>query len=130
VSVDPARKVALSAKRIVVKIGSSILTKDGALRVRMFSDIARQVASLRAEGRKVVIVSSGAIAIGSRDLGWDHPGRSIPEKQAAAAVGQIGLVEIYRKRFAKHDIQIGQVLVTRNGLEDRERYLNARHTHT
>jgi len=129
-SIDCSRKAASRARRIVLKVGSSVLTKDGVLRVRVFSDIARQVAKLREDGREVVIVSSGAIAIGSRDLGWDHPGRSIPEKQAAAAVGQISLVEIYRKRFAKHDIQIGQVLVTRTGLEDRERYLNARHTLT
>jgi glutamate 5-kinase len=79
-------------------------------------------------GREVVIVSSGAIAVGRRTLGWDHPGRSIPEKQAAAAVGQIGLVEHYQRRFARHGITVGQVLVTRQGMEDRERFLNARHT--
>ncbi len=127
-SIAPARKVAARARRIVVKVGSSVLTADGALRERVFGDIARQVATLRADGREVVIVSSGAIAIGSRDLGWNHPGRSIPEKQAAAAVGQIGLIEIYRKRFARHDIRVAQVLVTRTGLEERERYINARHT--
>ena len=73
-------------------------------------------------------MSSGAIAIGSRRLGWTHPGRSIPEKQAAAAVGQIGLIEIYQRRFARFDRQVAQVLVTRGGLEERERFLNARHT--
>ena len=123
-----ARREARQARRIVVKVGSSVLTDRGALRPRVFSEIARQVSALRAEGRDAVVVSSGAIAIGSRDLGWDGPGRSIPEKQAAAAVGQIGLLEIYRKRFARHGHRVAQVLVTRAGLEDRERYLNARHT--
>jgi glutamate 5-kinase len=123
-----ARNVAARARRLVVKVGSSVLTRDGRVRSRAFSDVARQVSALHDEGREVVLVSSGAIAIGSRALGWDHPGRSIPEKQAAAAVGQIGLSEVYRRRFAARGKKVGQVLVTRTGLEDRERFLNARHT--
>ena len=129
-SATNARHSAAVARRIVVKIGSSILTEDGRVRDRAFTDIARQVAALREQKREVVIVSSGAIAIGSRDLGWSHPGRSIPEKQAAAAVGQIGLVELYRKRLARYGIMVGQVLVTRAGLEERERFINARRTLT
>ncbi len=122
------RAVARDARRIVVKIGSSVVTNDGSLRPSFFGSIARQVCALAEEGRQVVLVSSGAIAIGSRELGWKHPGRSIPEKQAAAAVGQIGLVELYRKRFARYQRCVAQVLLTRAGLEDRERFLNARHT--
>jgi glutamate 5-kinase len=125
---QPSRSVARRAKRIVVKVGSSILTNAGALRRRVFGELARQVSSLQDDGREVVIVSSGAIAIGSHVLGWTHPGRSIPEKQAAAAVGQIGLVELYRKLFAKRGKQVAQILLTRTGLEDRERFLNARRT--
>ncbi len=123
-----SREAARRARRIVVKVGSSILTRDGALRPRMFSDVARQVSQLYQQGREVVVVSSGAIAIGSRELGWEIPGRSIPEKQAAAAVGQIGLIEIYRRRFARHERRVAQVLVTRTDLEERERFLNARRT--
>ena len=123
-----SRAAAARARRIVVKVGSSILTRDGKLRHRVFGEIARQVAALQEAGREVVVVSSGAIAIGSRRLGWTHPGRSIPEKQAAAAVGQIGLIEIYQRRFARLGRQVGQVLLTRDGLENRERFLNARHT--
>ena len=116
------------ARRIVVKVGSGVLTRDGAVNSRIFSEIARQVSALRDQEREVIVVSSGAIAIGARDLGWDTPGHSIPEKQAAAAVGQIGLIDLYRKRFAKHGHVVAQVLVSRAGLEDRERFLNARHT--
>ena len=122
------RAVARRARRIVVKVGSGVLTRDGSLRRGIFDQVARQIAALCAEGREVVLVTSGAIAIGSRTLGWPHPGRSIPEKQAAAAVGQIGLVELYRKRFAKYGRRVAQVLLTRSGLQDRERFLNARHT--
>ncbi|MGH0031534.1 MAG: glutamate 5-kinase [Myxococcota bacterium] len=123
-----ARAAARNARRIVVKVGSGVLTHDGEIRTRVFGDVARQLSQLRDEGREVVLVSSGAIAVGARELGWDHPGRSIPEKQAAAAVGQIGLFETYRKRFAKHGRRVGQVLLTRQGLQERERFINARHT--
>ncbi len=122
------RKSLTRARRMVVKVGSSVLTQDGALRRRVFGDIARQVSALRDEGRQVVIVSSGAIAIGSNQLGWTKPAGSIPEMQAAAAVGQIGLMELYCRRFGRFGVQVAQVLVTRSGLEDREHFLNARHT--
>jgi len=122
------RKAAKDARRIVVKVGSGVLSNRGALRRRIFTEIARQISELWDTGRQVVLVSSGSIAMGSRTLGWSHPGRSIPEKQAAAAVGQIGLSELYRRRFASHGRQVAQVLVTRGGLDDRERFLNARRT--
>jgi glutamate 5-kinase len=124
------RDAARRARRIVVKAGSATLTDDGRLRTRWISSLARQISALMDEGRGVVLVTSGAIAAGSRTLGWDHAGRTIPEKQAAAAVGQIGLCEIYQRRFARHGRAVGQVLVTRHGLEEREHYLNARHTLT
>ncbi|MFP8874081.1 MAG: glutamate 5-kinase [Myxococcota bacterium] len=113
---------------IVVKVGTSTLTRDGELRAAKVTDLVRQISTLADRGRKVVVVSSGAIAVGSHQLGWSHQGRSIRQKQAAAAVGQIGLLDLYRRRFARRDRQIAQVLLTRVGLEDRERFLNARHT--
>jgi glutamate 5-kinase len=125
---DELRQAARAARRIVIKVGSGVLTRDGSLRPRVLGDIARQTAALLDQGREVVIVSSGAIAMGSRMLGWSHPGRSIPEKQAAAAVGQIGLSELWRRRFARLGRHVAQVLVTRGGLEHREHFLNARHT--
>jgi glutamate 5-kinase len=127
-AVESVRKIQRTAKRIVVKVGSSTLTREGKLRPRIFTQLAAQVSSLMDQGRQVVLVSSGAIAAGSRRLGWSHPGRSVPEKQAAAAVGQIGLVELYQRRFARHHKHVAQVLLTRAGLDDRERFINARHT--
>jgi glutamate 5-kinase len=122
------RPEATSARRLVVKVGSGVLTRAGTLRPGVVTRLAGEVAALLDAGRQVVVVSSGAIALGSRILGWDHPGRSIPEKQAAAAVGQISLSELWRKRLRRHGREAAQVLVTRSGLDDRERFLNARHT--
>ena len=123
-----AWKLVPQARRIVVKIGSSTLTRDGRLRPDKFTGLARDVSRLIQSGRQVVVVSSGAIAIGAHRLGWGHAGESVREKQAAAAVGQIGLVELYQRRFANRGLHVGQVLLTRAGLDDRERFLNARRT--
>jgi len=128
VSDRSVREHARKAKRIVVKVGTSTLTRNGKLRPRKFGELARSISAVADTGREVVLVSSGAIAVGSHRLGWSHPGRSIPEKQAAAAVGQIGLVELYQRRFQQHGRTVGQVLLTKSGLDDRERFLNARHT--
>jgi len=98
---DRIRKEASGAQRIVVKVGSNILADAGEQRGQAFEDIARQISALCDAGREVVLVTSGAIAIGSRELGWDIPNESIPEKQAAAAVGQIGLIELYRHHFSR-----------------------------
>jgi glutamate 5-kinase len=125
---SPARAQLRQARRIVVKIGSGVLSDAGGVRSRVFGQIARQVCALSDEGREVVVVSSGAIALGGRELGWSHPGRSIPEKQAAAAVGQIALSGVYKQRLARYGRQAAQVLVTRSGLQQHERFLNARHT--
>ena len=116
------------ARRIVVKVGSGVLTENGSLRRSACGQIARQICTLWDEGRQVALVSSGAIAMGSLALGRSLPRQSIPEKQAAAAVGQIGLSNLYEKRFARYGRRVAQVLLTRTGLQDRERFLNARHT--
>ncbi len=127
-SQEESRRILKSAQRIVVKVGSSTLTRDGALRPRKFTDLARQLSELVEAGKQVVLVSSGAIAAGVHRLGWAQRPRSIPAMQAAAAVGQIGLIEMYQRRFDRLGIPVAQVLLTRHGLEDRERFLNARHT--
>ncbi len=123
-----ARRIMRRAKRIVIKVGSSVLTRDGAIRRSAVPELVRQVAALREDGRQIVLVSSGAQAMGARRLGWSHPGTSIPRRQAAAAVGQIDLIERYRRGFARYQLHTAQVLLTRTGLQDRERFLNARHT--
>jgi len=125
---EEARKAIVDARRIVVKIGSSSLTENGSIRDEIFTDLARQISALKADGREVILVSSGAVAAGSRALGWESAGNSVREKQAAAAVGQIHLMEHYRREFEKFDTTVAQVLVTRTGLDDRERFINARHT--
>ncbi|MDR5663274.1 glutamate 5-kinase, partial [Burkholderia cenocepacia] len=89
---------------------------------------AAQIAALRAQGKEVVLVSSGAIAEGMQRLGWSKRPREIDELQAAAAVGQMGLAQVYESRFTEHGIRTAQILLTHADLADRERYLNARST--
>ena len=118
-------------KRIVVKVGSSLVTNQGAgLDLNALGNWARQIASLNANGREVVLVSSGAIAEGMQRLGWSARPTSIHDLQAAAAVGQMGLVQAYESCFRQHSLHAAQVLLTHADLADRERYLNARATLT
>ena len=118
-----------SARRIVVKIGSSLLTNAGAgLDRGAIADWVRQIAQLRARGIEVLVVSSGAIAEGMKRLGWTRRPRAVSELQAAAAVCQMGLVQVWESCFAEVGLQTAQVLLTHEDLGDRRRYLNARTT--
>ncbi len=125
-------KTALTkSKRIVVKVGSSLVTNQGAgLDLSALGNWARQIATLSVSGHQVVLVSSGAIAEGMQRLGWKKRPASIHDLQAAAAVGQMGLVQAYESCFRKHELHAAQVLLTHADLADRERYLNARTTLT
>ena len=117
------------ARRAVVKIGSSLLTNAGAgLDRGAIADWARQIAALRAKGTEVLVVSSGAIAEGMKRLGWTRRPRAVNELQAAAAVGQMGLVQMWESCFAEVGLHTAQVLLTNEDLGDRRRYLNARTT--
>ncbi len=128
------RSVIADAKRLVVKVGSSLVTNDG----RGLDDVAiarwaQQIAALRHGGdgrppKQVVLVSSGAIAEGMQRLGWARRPTAIDELQAAAAVGQMGLAQVYETRFAEHGVRTAQILLTHADLADRERHLNARTT--
>jgi glutamate 5-kinase len=119
------------AKRVVVKVGSSLVTNDG--RGLDHSAVARwagEIAQLARGGREVILVSSGAIAEGMLRLGWHKRPHAIHELQAAAAVGQMGLIQAYEAAFAQYGMRTAQVLLTHEDLADRRRYLNARTTLT
>jgi glutamate 5-kinase len=114
---------------LVVKVGSTLVTNDGrGLDADAIARWAAQVAQLRRMGRKVVLVSSGAIAEGMQRLGWTRRPHAMHELQAAAAVGQMGLVQCYESAFRSHGLHTAQVLLTHADLADRQRYLNARST--
>src|SRR5262249_41999045 len=118
-----------SAETIVVKVGSSLITREGSgLDVEAIARLTAQIATLRTLGRRCVLVSSGAIAAGVQRLGWAHRPHAIHELQAAAAVGQMGLAQCYESCFREHKLATAQVLLTHADLADRERYLNARST--
>lgn len=122
ISFDPA-----NCPRLVVKIGSSLLvSEDGAVRLDWLASLVAEIAERRSSGQKIILVSSGAIALGARLLGLDRGGRkSLDDAQAAAATGQIALSQCWAELLAAHDIKAAQILVTLGDLEDRRRYLNA-----
>lgn len=117
------------AKRIVIKIGSNLLTGGGAgLRHQWIHQRASEIAHLMSQGKQVVVVTSGSVAAGAPRLGLKRRPISLREKQAAAAAGQSVLMQCYDAGFAAHGIHVGQVLITRDDMENRRRYLNARDT--
>ena len=118
-----------AARRIVVKVGSSLVTNEGrGIDAEAVGNWCRQLALLAAQGREVVMVSSGAIAEGMKRLGWRTRPTELHELQAAAAVGQMGLAQMYETQLSRYAIGSAQVLLTHADLADRERYLNARST--
>jgi len=117
-----------SARRLVVKIGSAVLAPEGRLDPANVGRIARELAALRRDGRQVVVVSSGAVASGFRSLGLERMPVTIRQKQAAAALGQHRLMRAWGDAFASDSIEVAQVLLTDDDMDDRTRFLNARHT--
>ena len=116
-------------KRIVVKVGSALVTDNGAgLSNEFITECARQIAMLHQAGRQILLVSSGAIAAGMQRLGWNKRPHAMHALQAAAAVGQMGLTQAYETVFAQHGLKSAQILLTHDDLADRNRYLNARVT--
>lgn len=125
----PADSLVAGARRLVVKMGSSLVTSDGrGLDTDAIARWAGEIAGLRRQGREVLLVSSGAIAAGMQRLNWTHRPQAIHELQAAAAVGQMGLAQAWESAFAAHSLRTAQVLLTHDDLSDRRRYLNARST--
>jgi len=123
------RKFHLSkAKRVVVKVGSAVLTGRDGLDRDVMENLARQLCFLRDSGREVLLVSSGAVAAGRRKLAIGNREISLKEKQAAAAVGQSSLIRVYEKIFESRNLKVAQVLLTHDDLSHRNRYLNVRNT--
>ncbi len=126
------KKIVGNARRIVIKIGSSVLAgrvDDGEFITKpFFSQITAEVKKLREEGKEVVIVSSGALAFGMRIVGFTERPKTIPEMQAASAVGQSFLIDSYRGHFENAGANVAQILLTHDDLSDRNRFLNARNT--
>ena len=123
------QEIMTAADTVVVKVGSRVLTReDGALDDSRVAAVADQLARLRLDGRKVVLVSSGAVAAGIGRLGWKRRPTDLAELQAAAAVGQSRLIESYNKALAPHGLNAAQILLTAEDLQHRTRYLNTRNT--
>jgi glutamate 5-kinase len=119
-----------SARRIVIKIGSSLIAESARVRNAWLAAMAADIAALHATGKEVILVSSGAVALGRPQVGLGSEKLSLEEKQAAAAAGQPLLIQAWSKAFAAHDIHVAQLLLTLEDSEDRQRYLNARATFT
>ncbi|HWI81611.1 glutamate 5-kinase [Ramlibacter sp.] len=128
-SAPAASSLLAEARRIVVKVGSTLVTNEGrGLDEAAIGEWCRQLAALANDGREVIMVSSGAVAEGMKRLGWTARPHEINELQAAAAVGQMGLAQMYETKLRQHGMGSAQVLLTHADLADRERYLNARST--
>lgn len=123
------KEILRSVKRVVIKIGSQVLTDgDGALDKAVIDRICKDIAALRERGLQVLVVSSGAIAAGRSELGLTEKPRTIPHKQAAAAIGQSRLMRAYEESLSTHNLKPAQVLLTSEDLASRQRFLNARAT--
>ncbi|HLS21480.1 MAG TPA: glutamate 5-kinase [Paenalcaligenes sp.] len=121
--------VAAEAQRLVIKVGSSLVTNQGkGLDIEAVNQWCSQIATLHQQHKQIVLVSSGAVAEGIARLGWTRRPKAMNELQAAAAVGQMGLVQAYEVAFARYGIRTAQILLTHEDLTDRRRYLNARST--
>ncbi|MGB6010475.1 MAG: glutamate 5-kinase [Desulfobacterales bacterium] len=117
-----------NAKRLVVKVGSNVLTEDHGLNLKAIRSISRQICRLIDSGLEVILISSGAMASGVKKVGLDKRPDEIPKRQAIAAVGQAGLIMEYEKAFARYHKKVAQILLTGDDLNNRIRYLNARNT--
>jgi len=129
ISQVPTRKAVADSARWVIKIGSALITDDGrGLNHQAIQSWANQIAVLRECGKEVLLVSSGAVAEGMARIGWRQRPKALHELQAAAALGQMGLIQHFESCFNKHEIHTAQILLTHEDLSNRQRYLNARST--
>lgn len=122
------KEILSNVRRVLVKVGSAVLTGEDGLDLTIIEQLVDDIAALRERGCQVILVSSGAIASGKHRLGIEGKLKSIPQKQAAAAVGQGRLMRVYSNAFGKHGLFVGQVLLTMSDITDRKRFLNIRNT--
>lgn len=122
------KRLIAPAKRIVIKVGSAVITTPNGLNHQRIDSLAEEICSLRNRGYEIILVSSGSVAAGKGDLGITGRPKSIPLKQAAAAIGQSRLMRCYRTAFRSREENVAQILLTRDDLANRRRYLNARNT--
>ena len=122
------RQILRRVRRVVIKIGSQILSTSAGIEESRLRALVHELALLQEQKKEIVVVSSGAVAAGMSRLGRKQRPRTIPEKQALAAVGQINLMALYERYFSKFDIRVAQVLLTHADLASRQRYINAKHT--
>ncbi len=115
-------------RRVVIKVGSAVMTTANGLNLEFIKELTDNIAQLLKNGQEVVLVSSGAIAAGFKKIGLPAKPTAIPQKQAVAAIGQSTLMQNYEQAFDRHGIKVAQILLTRNDLANRRRYLNARNT--
>ena len=122
------KKILETVKRVVVKVGSGVLTRRNGLNLNVIDDLTTEICSLRQKGIEVILVSSGAIAAGLRKIGMTKKPDSLSGMQALAAMGQSNLIMVYEEAFARHGAKAAQILLTRDDLTNRRRYLNSRNT--
>lgn len=127
---DIRKDILGSVKKVLIKIGSAVLTGADGLDVDIIGQLSAGIAGLRSRGYQVIMVTSGAIASGKQRMGITGPLKSIPQKQAAAAIGQGRLMRVYANAFGKHGLYCAQILLTMSDLTDRKRFLNIRNTLT
>lgn len=122
------KELLANVKRVVVKVGSGVLTRRNGLNLNVIDDLTTEICALRKKGIEVILVSSGAIAAGLRKMGLSRKPDSLSGMQALAAMGQSNLIMVYEEAFARHGAKAAQILLTRDDLTNRRRYLNARNT--
>jgi len=125
---DYKKRILRRARRLVVKIGSQVLSSPQGIEEGRIKELVRDLAALQDHGKELVVVSSGAVAAGMTRLGTHQRPKTVPQKQALAAVGQIKLMALYEKHFSRFNKSVAQVLLTHEDLANRQRYLNAKHT--
>ncbi len=127
-STNNRKRLLKNARRIVIKAGSGILTGNDGFNSTVINSLTNDICDLKSRGFEIILVSSGAIAAGMKKMGYEKKPDGISEKQAMAAIGQSRLMMAYEKAFGRHGVTVAQILITRDDLNNRRRYLNARNT--